>query len=150
MSTQSPILVESLQAALPHRPPMVWISSVISADETGGTCEVDLDPNAHYFSGQGIRQSSPIEWMAQGLGYALAVGANLKSSKAYLVALTDVEYCEEATWKEWNDSIKTGGRVQVKVKAVRVMASIKMVVGEVMSTEGQLLVNAKFNVFVTE
>ena len=128
---------------------MVWINRILEATEEGGLCEVVIDRDALYFSKAGLRQSSLVEWMAQGFGYAVAAHEQRQSSKAYLAALKDVEYCDEATWTQVTNRLTTGSKLMVLVKIVRVLGPITMVKGEVKTPEGQTLASAQFKVFIT-
>jgi len=90
---KSTLSTETLTNFIPHRPPMVWVSNVISAHETGGICSIKLDLDAHYFSSKSqIRTSSLIEWMAQSSAYTKAaylLSQNKRNTpkKAYLVGI---------------------------------------------------------------
>ncbi|MEA9357191.1 hypothetical protein SHI21_13280 [Bacteriovorax sp. PP10] len=88
---------QDLAGFLPHQGHMVWIDYVVEANETGGTCLVIVDKNKYYFGEEQVRQSSFIEWMAQGFGFsnALKVKQGLAQgsvTNAFLVGFNNVKF----------------------------------------------------------
>lgn len=71
---------QDLLGFLPHQGDMIWIDYVVESHETGGTCLVIVDKSKYYFGEEKLRQSSFIEWMAQGFGFSNAL--KVKQGKA--------------------------------------------------------------------
>jgi predicted hotdog family 3-hydroxylacyl-ACP dehydratase len=91
--------VKDLLGFLPHSDQMVWIDYVLEAHAEGGVSMVIVDEAKHYYSDVGVRQSSFIEWMAQGFGFVNAQfvkEGNLESTikNAFLVGFNNVIFSE--------------------------------------------------------
>lgn len=91
------ISTQDLLGFLPHQGDMIWIDYVTESHERGGTCLVIVDKNKHYFGDEKLRQSSFIEWMAQGFGFSNALKikegkAEGSVSNAFLVGFTNVTF----------------------------------------------------------
>lgn len=89
--------VSELAGYLPHSDQMVWIDSVLSADAEGGVALVIVDKDKHYCDKDGVRQSSFIEWIAQGFGFVNALLAknnpsNSPIKNAFLVGFNNVTF----------------------------------------------------------
>jgi len=91
-----PLKTHYLEAFLPHRSPMIWISEVLTVSEKGGSCRA-VWPNAQLSGGNTeLQQTILIEWMAQSFAFLTAYkqtsdNSNTnKLSKAFLVGLTDL------------------------------------------------------------
>jgi predicted hotdog family 3-hydroxylacyl-ACP dehydratase len=69
---ENPMEVKSFEGWLPHRKPMVWVSSVLWSSETSGECTVNLKDFPLACSYGQLRQSSMIEILAQSFGYVMA------------------------------------------------------------------------------
>lgn len=89
-----PVKVEALRAALPHRPPMIWIDDILSGSKEGGVCRVIPKPEGLYRDRQGnFLKYAGIEWIAQAFGYSRAVWELQQNpdvtepSKAFLVGI---------------------------------------------------------------
>ena len=78
---------QNLLGFLPHQGDMIWIDYVIESHDTGGTCLVIVNKYKHYFGEEELRQSSFIEWMAQGFGFLNAL--KVKQGKAAQGAVTN-------------------------------------------------------------
>ena len=65
---------------LPHREDFVWIDHVIGP----GLCQVLATKDKHYFSGEFVRQSTYIEWIAQSFGFGQAFELKLQGKKKSL------------------------------------------------------------------
>lgn len=92
-----PLKTQHLEDLLPHRPPMVWVSEVLSFSDTGGTCRA-IWPNSQVFnSDPEFQQTVMIEWMAQSFAFltaykiASADSTHKTFSKAFLVGLNDLQ-----------------------------------------------------------
>ncbi|MBY0415844.1 MAG: hypothetical protein K2Q18_16855 [Bdellovibrionales bacterium] len=91
--------VSELQGFLPHSDNMVWIDYVLETSETGGSCLVVVDKNKHYANAVEVRQSSFVEWMAQGFGFVNAKvakdsGNSQSVSKAFLVGFNNITFSD--------------------------------------------------------
>lgn len=74
MSIELPTKVEALRAALPHRPPMIWIDDVLTGSKEGGICRVIPKIDSLYRDERGLfLKYAGIEWIAQSFGYSRAV-----------------------------------------------------------------------------
>ncbi len=127
---------------------MVWVDHVLSGDQASGSCRITLNPKAHYCSETSLRQSSLIEWIAQSFGYVRAAVTDLTSSRAYLAAVRDVEFCEEKVWNQFACNLKEGDTATVHVKILRTLSPITLAAGEVYGPEGTLLVKASFKLYI--
>lgn len=132
-SNRFPISVEALQASLPHRPPMVWITRVLSANEISGICETVLDPNHPSRSPNGLRQSSLIEFMAQAFGFSHAAILKKTSDQAFLASVSQLIYCEEEIWMNFQEQLRISQSLTLttEVSVVRVLGPITLISGEV-------------------
>lgn len=91
--------VSELLGYLPHQGNMVWIDYVLSAHAEGGEAMVLIDPKKHYCNESQVRQSSFIEWIAQGFGFtnALYVRENKTEGSiknAFLVGFNNVIFSD--------------------------------------------------------
>ena len=127
---------------------MVWIDQVLSADATHCHCSLVLDPDSAAFGKSGLRQSSLIEWMAQGFGFAHASQLECNSSKAYLVTMKDIEYCPRNEWDDFCRGIKTGDQAFITVDTLKTLGGLTVLKGEVKSQLGLVLARGSFKVFV--
>jgi hypothetical protein len=94
-----PLPVSKLGDWLPHRPPMVWVDEVVEITAETGVCAVTIQEKAGYYGESGVRETAPIEWMAQSYGFiktaqALSGFIPLTDSpnKAYLVAVKGLSF----------------------------------------------------------
>lgn len=130
---KSPTSTELLKTFIPHRPPMVWISEVISANESGGVCSIQLDLNAHYFNSQlQLRASCLIEWMAQSTAYTKAAhfmtqDKKIEPKKAYLVGVKKL-IIHDSFYKSSHETLKT---LYIKIETIKDLPPISLISGEV-------------------
>lgn len=141
-----PVAVKDLMEYLPHRPPMVWVDEVVSADAVEGVCRIHLSKEAGYMGPGGVRASSAVEWMAQAYAYtrvcyARSAGApgQKNLSKAYLVGIRQLEFT--------STKIPTEGSLIVRVKTVRDLEGLTLLSGRVETSDGQLLASGTLKVF---
>lgn len=131
---------------LPHRPPMVWIDEVGEAFEAGGECFVTLKADGLYFSGERLRRTSLIEFIAQGFGYlsaarVLRAGAEPpKASKAFLVS---VSKCQISP----TEALKAGDRLRVVLADSKSLGPITLFYGSVVGPTGEEFCRAHLKVF---
>jgi hypothetical protein len=155
-----------LQAALPHRPPMVWLDEVLSAGASGGTCGVTLRPGGLYtVAGAPDRclTFAPVEWMAQAYGYARACYEMIQEEmiqdemartqrtsasseapgsfglrRAFLVGVSELELPRR---------VPAAGRLLVEARLTREMAPLALVDGSLRTEDGELLAAAKLKLY---
>lgn len=73
LTPEAPLPVSLLQAALPHRAPMVWIDEVLHGHDHGGLCRVRIKSDMLYAYPDGsLLKYAGIEWVAQAYGYSRA------------------------------------------------------------------------------
>ncbi len=118
------IPIKELMDYLPHRDEIVWIDYVLEAREDGGTSMVIVDKNKHYFGEKELRQSSLIEWMAQGSGFVSAayfksMNINKTLHDAFLVGFMNATFSPNLP--------KESEEVLIIGKVTRVIASISYV-----------------------
>jgi hypothetical protein len=130
-SVHFPISTDTLQAALPHRKPMVWIRNVVSAEETTGICQVLLKPGSYEFSEDGLRQSTLLEWMAQGFGFANFCYTRVTPKLAFLAQAQNIQYCAPEVWLEFKQAAARGTEAWVSGKITRTLGPISLVEAEV-------------------
>jgi predicted hotdog family 3-hydroxylacyl-ACP dehydratase len=63
-----PTLRHSIDALLPHRPPMILLDEVLSADETSLTAAVTIREDSLFIEPGGVPSHIGIEYMAQACG----------------------------------------------------------------------------------
>ncbi len=89
-----PLSSAELYPYLTHRPPMVWIDSVVAVEEAAGATLTQLKPDGYYSTDGVFRPSSFVELIAQSyaftsLVYLLNQNTPPTSQKNYLVAIKD-------------------------------------------------------------
>ncbi len=132
-----PLKAKTLESWLPHRPPMVWVKTILWSSEAGGECLVDLKEIPLACTNGLLRQSSAIEIMAQSFGFVMAhYHYHLKSQytgfkKTFVVSYKKVSFS--------NLKIKDDQALRIKVIKEREVSTIAFVNGEVSSVEQQLL-----------
>jgi predicted hotdog family 3-hydroxylacyl-ACP dehydratase len=143
-----PISTLTLQEMLPHRPPMVWIDQVESVDESGGTCKVLLKKNGLQCSPEGLRQSTLVEWLAQGAGFAQASVVKNSVKNAYLVSVNQLEYCDHETWLRFQEKLTRLNElpITIHIKIVRALGPVTLFSGEIFENE-TLLGKGTFKTF---
>lgn len=118
------IPIKDLMDYLPHRDEIVWIDYVLEARENGGTSMVIVDRNKHYFGKEELRQSSLIEWMAQGSGFVSAayyksMNINKTLHDAFLVGFMNANFSSNLP--------KESEEVLITSNVTRIIASISYV-----------------------
>jgi hypothetical protein len=111
---------------------MIWIDQVVSS----GTCFVRVDQRKHYFSGDSVRQSTFIEWIAQSYGFCRAYDMYLEGkdshlNKAYLVSFNKVKFSQS--------SIQDKDEVFIEVSLFKEMGNVSIVVGKVYSKDKDIV-----------
>ncbi|MCB0378174.1 MAG: hypothetical protein KDD33_06755 [Bdellovibrionales bacterium] len=138
---QPEVMVKDLIQYIPHRPPMIWVDSVIKADrnEKGihGICAVKLDKDALYFDEKGhMRASAAIEFVGQGYGYVRAqyqVKNNIDNTpdNTYLTGVrhAEVDFSE----------VRPGANqyLMVHIQLMRSLHPIYFVRGEIFDQSGE-------------
>lgn len=128
-----PISSQDLQASLPHRAPMVWIDFVDRANQNEGLCRAILKKTGPQCSPNGLRQSSLIEWLAQGAGFTFAALAHSSPQTAYLVSVSKFEYCDEQTWDQFQQKLESSESlpITIHIKLMRAHGAITLFSGEI-------------------
>ena len=126
------ISTTELEGFLPHTGKMVWIDQVISP----GVCLVIADQKKHYFSGDFVRQSAYIEWIAQSYGFSGAYeqylqGTKTSLSKSFLVSFNKAVFSEE--------NIKDQEEVIIEVSLIKEMEQLSVVSGRIYSKEKNII-----------
>lgn len=126
------ISTSELKGFLPHRGEMVWIDQVISS----GVCLVIADQKKHYFTGDFVRPSSYIEWIAQSYGFSKAydkyqTGNSDSLQSAYLASFNKVTFSEEL--------IKDQEEVFIEVTLDTELGAISVINGKVYSKEKNII-----------
>ncbi|MES2856224.1 MAG: hypothetical protein V4692_10195 [Bdellovibrionota bacterium] len=140
-----PIPCSELYDWLPHRPPMVWVDEVISADGVSGECAVNVKSDALYMSDGFLRPSSAVEFLAQAFGYAnaaFAVSSGTTAAapkKAFLVSVTK---CEMST-----ELVRPGMRLAVKIFNIKPVGPILLFDGEVVDSNSHVVCRASLKVY---
>lgn len=146
MKLQTPVKIQDLQPYMPHRAPMIWLDEVTSFSNQGGEVRVTLKADAGYMGPDGVRDSAPIEWIAQGFGYLWACvcvtnedqnKANTK--KAFLVAIKNADMSRVS-------ELKAGDLVSVKMDEFRQIGPIQIIRGRVFRGD-DLILEAGLKVF---
>lgn len=125
----STIPTKDLYNYLPHKPPMVWIDTVVSFSDNGGETTTDLKSDGVYFTEGRLRPSSFIEFTAQAyafvnLAYLRAGGENdVVHSKTYLASIKDFVIHGDI-------DLKPGTVVTTRVRKTRTFGPITVVKGE--------------------
>jgi hypothetical protein len=127
---------------------MVWIDEVQSALENEGVCTVSLTKTGMQCSSRGLRQSTLVEWLAQGAGFAQAAFLEQSAKNAYLAAVNSLEYCSENEWDEFQKELKLFEAVTItlKLRLLRKLGPITIFSGEVYAKE-KCLGKASFKTF---
>ena len=146
-----PISTNTLQAGLPHRPPMVWVRSVIFADEMGGICEAMLEPGSHEFGEHTLRQSSLLEWMVQGYGFAQHCVTGRVPQQVFLAQAQNIEFCSKTLWDEFTMKAMQGTRAFIEGRLVRQLGEMVMIQSKVVWDCPQkfLLASGQFKLYQT-
>jgi hypothetical protein len=150
-----PVPTSQLQDWLPHRGPAVWVDEVLSVTAEGGDCRILLKNSANYADGNGgIRESSFIEWMAQGFGYVCAcqamagiVSAQEKPKKAFLVQVSDFESNTDPESNRIVGGGWEGDWMIARVRRTHQVGPIALVEGEIISSKNVTVARAKLKVF---
>jgi predicted hotdog family 3-hydroxylacyl-ACP dehydratase len=124
--------IKDLLGYLPHQGEMIWIDYVLEASAEGGTCIVVIDDKKHYYFEENIRQSSYIEWMAQGFGFVNACfikeqKINSSIRNAFLVGFNNVYFSDSLPENQESILIITN--------LTRTIGPISYVAGRVQSKE---------------
>jgi hypothetical protein len=138
------ISAASLTALVPHRPPLVWIHSVLSIQETGGICRFIFDANAAYADFRGIRRSSYVELLAQAYAFiqAAAEPQHAKPTRVLLAGFSQVEFPEGTSGPREN-----GDELRIEVKRVRQMGPLSLVQGTVKDLSGRTIARGQLKLF---
>jgi len=143
-----PIPVSELEAWVPHRLPMIWVSDVLSVSEKGGECRVVYDSGAHYASSAGLRRSSLIEWIAQAYAFTEACRRKMQGTPegapaaAYLVGLKQMDFFDELY-------PEPGDECRVTVKTLRAFYPLILFEGNVFNSQNQTLARGVIKVYAT-
>lgn len=124
---------------------MVWVDWVLAADKEGGTCAVDLKPDALYADAAGNTIAfAPIEWLAEAYGYARACyelragTGNKGASRAFLAGVSDLEI---------RSKLPASGRILLDVRLTREMLPLALVDGTVKTEAGDVIAKARLKLY---
>lgn len=139
-----PISTDTLLDYLPHKPPMVWIDSILEFSATGGVGLTVIKDNAHYMTNNELRRTACIEFVAQ--TFAFTNAATMKQNniayqnqRAFLAAIKDFDI---RAWPE----LPSGAVLRTEVKKERQFGPISIIVGQTFWKE-QLLASGELKVF---
>lgn len=142
---RKPVPTSELADWLPHRPPMVWIDDVVQCDDDIGECTVRLKDDGLYFSEEGLRATSLVEFIAQSFGYISACrsresGETRKTSKAFLVSIGSAEFGDST-------QVRAGDVLRVRISNVKRIGPITLFDGQVLLASGSVLGKASLKVY---
>ncbi|MEC8624846.1 MAG: hypothetical protein VXY34_08510 [Bdellovibrionota bacterium] len=132
-----PLETKVLESWLPHRPPMVWVKTILWSDEDGGECLVDLNEIPLASTDGFLRQSSMIEIMAQSFGFVMAhYHYHFKSQytgfkKTFVISYKKMSFSHH--------NIRGDKILRVMVNKEREISTIAFVNGKVISNDGNLI-----------
>ena len=132
-----PLETKALESWLPHRPPMVWVKTILWSDEDGGECLVDLNEIPLASTDGFLRQSSMIEIMAQSFGFVMAhYHYHFKSQytgfkKTFVISYKKMSFSHH--------NIRGDKILRVMVNKEREISTIAFVNGKVISNDGNLI-----------
>lgn len=133
-----PVAVDMIQSFLPHRGPAVWVDQVLDTSINAGKCSVRLKKNARYFSPEGVRESSYIEWVAQSIGYTLALNNVLDLQKISRVAEMFIAEVKETEFFPPQRPLQEGDELIVNVRCTHDFGALRVIAGEVHHGESLL------------
>jgi len=141
--------VQTVEAYLPHRPPMVWIDDVLSYSEKQGHCRIRLKAEGLYMEGDTLRASSCLEFIAQAYGF-ISVCHHIyimdpdskPLSKAFLASIKDAQLPSP----EILSSLRAGTELTIHIDGVRAMGPIVMFRGKIMQDD-RTICEAQMKVF---
>jgi predicted hotdog family 3-hydroxylacyl-ACP dehydratase len=129
-----PVSVEKLIELVPHRGSAIWIDEVLNLTESGGDCQVFVK-DASYLTGDAVRYSSYIEFMAQSYAYVSACHLiyrpkpfQKKISEAFLVGIRDFEIKDPTP-------IRVGEKIQISVQRSHELGDLVLIDGSVFSND---------------
>jgi predicted hotdog family 3-hydroxylacyl-ACP dehydratase len=144
MKLQYPVEVSTIIAALPHRPPMVWIDEVYAGNASAGTCAIRLGPGRlDVDPSSGLCTAfAPVEWIAEAFGYSRACVAREQGEdgtikRAFLVGVSELELSKP---------IEASGRIFVDWRLTREMAPLALVDGTI-RRDDDVLARAKLKLY---
>lgn len=144
-----PIDTKDLYQFLPHRPPMVWVKSVLSQENEKGECLIELSKGSLFLDNNGqVKRSSYIEFMAQSIGYIISAKMLQKnkkqgSSKTFMALVSKVSYPENCPNYE--------EKLICKAERVRVSGEISFIEASVHTFDrSKILAKASLRLFSTE
>jgi predicted hotdog family 3-hydroxylacyl-ACP dehydratase len=132
------ILTNSLLQYVPHRPPMLWLDSVVSYDDHDGECSIVLQAAGAYMDENGLRPTACIEFIAQASGFITicfnAFGGGKNSGvlkRAFLAGVKDAIL----PTREVLDTIKAGDELRVRIHRSKLMGPISVIEGAVLKDD---------------
>ncbi len=142
---QFPVSVYDLIDYFPHRGPAIWVDDLLEARPDFVRCRVKLDPSRRFFSEGQIRESSPVEWIAQGFGYGFFVGELLYGTyhdvqKVFLAGVKNFEILDRSYLQ------KQSGESEVAIRRLHDFGQLKVIEGSI-STDGRVWAQAQLRVF---
>jgi len=140
MSHQFPLGREAIEAIIPHRDPMLFVESVVHADETSLEARTHIDPNWPIF--QGHFPELPImpgvlliETIAQ--GGALILGLKGAIGEGEFAGLSGVEIAK------FRRAVKPGDIIDIRVELLRERRGFFKFEGRI-DVSGERAVDVKF------
>lgn len=143
-----PITIEHLRPFLPHRPPAIWIDSMLDVKFNYGKARVIINETANYFGPFGVRESACIEWIAQAYGYVVALSDILdikhseKVSKAFIVEVKDAQF----HFRNPQINLVKDDEITIEVNCTHDFGLVKVVQGKVFYQE-RLLANLNMKLY---
>ena len=140
----TPLSTTELLAWMPHRSSMLWIDEVTEVTENAGAASVELKPEGHYMSSDGLRPSSLIEFCAQAYGFVRAAWEHQnkieapKQNQVFLAAMGNLEWGQ--------GPLPKSGKLNISVKTTRQMGPLSLCSAQVYAGD-QKLISVKLKLF---
>jgi len=129
--------IREILPLVPHRPPLVWVDEIVRFDATSGESVVIMKPDAYFWSAEGLRGSSCLEFIAQSYGYCSVAYTKQQNpaapplKKAFLASFKDATLAKP----ERIQQVKAGDRIHVRYSGVRNIGPITLFNGEVLHND---------------
>lgn len=143
-----PVPIPTIQEALPHRPPMIWLDEVVEAGGDGGVCAVTLTTDRLFAGVDGhALDFAAVEWMAEAYGYSRAVHARAGGKgpgglkRAFLVGVGQLDLPLR---------LPLDRRILVEVRTSREMPPLVLVRGQVRDEQGRVYADGQLKLYFKE
>jgi|GEM_PF-3969080 len=139
---------------LRHRPPMAWISEIISfgseENQFSGTCRIDISEDSLFLNDQGkIFGAAAVEFCAQGYGFAQSAyqvhhKVDYSPQKTYLAGVGQ----SHTSFENWN--LQKDSALLVDIKTDKISPPIIMIAGQVRGAESnEVYAQVKLTLYIS-